>query len=83
MHWNNGNAVETVAFKNMEMRGQELALLSLRNSRPSGPENHEAHSHPVAVCFISLAYFLGMWACLMGEEREEFEKQEWGKDECV
>lgn len=72
-----------MAFKNMEMRGQELALLSLRNSRPSGPENHEAHSHPVAVCFISLAYFLGMWACLMGEEREEFEKQEWGKDECV
>ncbi len=24
-----------------------------------------------------------MWARLMGEEREEVEKQEWGKDECV
>jgi len=72
-----------VAFKNMEMRWQELALFSLRNTRPSGPENHKAHSHSVALCFISLTCFLEMWAHLMGEEREEFEKQEWGKDECV
>ncbi len=61
------------------MRWQKRTLSSLRNTRPSGLENHEAHSHPVALCFISKAYCFrdvgssnggrawGGWETRMGE----------------